>query len=245
MKRLLFSLFCIGTLAVAWWQRHHIYPMIESAPILYPTVGIDVSHHQGEINWKDVAASDVQFVFMKATEGRDFNDTRFQENWREARAAGLAVGAYHFFSPCRSGAEQAAHFIRTVPKVSDARFPHAVDAEQLGPCTYGKLVDDLAGEISDFLDIVSEHYGVRPVIYTNSTFHRAELEGELNGETFWLRSLVVKPSYREDDWLVWQYHDRGERPGITGPVDLNVMKIAPAELMQKQQALAKVKPTNN
>ncbi|MGI9373083.1 MAG: GH25 family lysozyme [Hyphomicrobiales bacterium] len=237
MKRTLFAFACIMVVALAWWQRHLIYPMVETAPVIYPTVGIDVSHHQGPIDWQEVASSDVQFVFMKATEGRDFKDTRFTQNWREARAVGLAVGAYHFFSPCRSGAEQAAHFINTVPKESGNAFPHAVDAEQLGPCTYGTLVEDLAGEIDIFLNMVGKHYGVRPVIYTDSTFHKAELDGKLSGETFWLRSLVVKPSYRGDDWVIWQYHNRGKRPGISGPVDLNVMKIKTAELTAKQRRL--------
>src|SRR5690349_2704594 len=65
---------------------------------LYPVRGIDVSHHQNEIDWRKVAHDDVSFAFIKATEGGDHRDTRFATNWKEAQAAGLKVGAYHFFT---------------------------------------------------------------------------------------------------------------------------------------------------
>ena len=73
----------------------------------YPVRGIDVSHHQGPIDWQRVAADDVAFAVIKATEGGDHVDDAFATNLREARAAGLAVGAYHFFTFCRPGGDQA------------------------------------------------------------------------------------------------------------------------------------------
>jgi lysozyme len=59
----------------------------------FPVHGIDVSHHQGAIDWARVKGSGQAFAFIKATEGVDFRDTRFVENWRRARAEGLATGA--------------------------------------------------------------------------------------------------------------------------------------------------------
>lgn len=82
----------------------------------YPLRGIDVSHHQGQIDWRRVAADDVAFAVIKATEGGDHVDDAFDRNLREARAAGLAVGAYHFFTFCRPGADQAKNFISVVPR---------------------------------------------------------------------------------------------------------------------------------
>ncbi|WP_292542118.1 GH25 family lysozyme, partial [Mesorhizobium sp.] len=61
----------------------------------FPVRGIDVSHHQGRIDWRRVAADDVAIAVIKATEGGDHVDDAFAANLREARAAGLAVGAYH------------------------------------------------------------------------------------------------------------------------------------------------------
>src|SRR5262245_15828853 len=59
--------------------------------------GVDVSWHQGAIDWRTLAADDVAFAYIKATEGGDHVDERFAFNWREAGAAGLYRGAYHFF----------------------------------------------------------------------------------------------------------------------------------------------------
>ncbi|WP_414707009.1 GH25 family lysozyme, partial [Rhizobium sp. UBA1881] len=64
----------------------------------YPIQGIDISHHQGAIDWSALAAQpNVRFAIMKATEGGDHRDTRFAENWQAAKNAGIVRGAYHFF----------------------------------------------------------------------------------------------------------------------------------------------------
>ncbi|MCX5789579.1 MAG: GH25 family lysozyme [Elusimicrobia bacterium] len=64
----------------------------------YPVRGIDVSHHQGAIDWSAVGREGMVFAYMKASEGADMKDPRFEENWRGAQQAGLAPGAYHYFS---------------------------------------------------------------------------------------------------------------------------------------------------
>tara|TARA_Y100001933_G_scaffold248756_1_gene283035 strand:+ start:378 stop:620 length:243 start_codon:yes stop_codon:yes gene_type:complete len=61
--------------------------------------GIDVSHHQGAIDWAKVKAAGVHYCFMKATEGSTFKDKRFDFNWNQAKAHGIIRGAYHFFRP--------------------------------------------------------------------------------------------------------------------------------------------------
>lgn len=78
------------------------------------------------------------------------------------------------------------------------------------------------------------HYGLRPLIYTTREFHDAYLAGGFEAERFWIRSLVIPPRFRKAQWVVWQYHNRGRRAGVTGPVDLNVLSDGPstvAELM--------------
>jgi lysozyme len=62
--------------------------------------GIDVSNHQGTIDWPAVAGDDVTAVYIKATEGQTFVDNRFAANWAGAASAGLQRGAYQFFSLC-------------------------------------------------------------------------------------------------------------------------------------------------
>ena len=73
--------------------------------------GIDVSAHQDAIDWQRVAEDNIRFAYIKATEGGDFVDKRFDENWRGAGAAGLDRGAYHFFTLCTPGEAQARNFL--------------------------------------------------------------------------------------------------------------------------------------
>lgn len=206
------------------------YPWLEPARLLYDVHGIDVSHHQGAIDWDAVAGAGVAFAFIKASEGGDFVDPRFGENWKAAREAGVPRGAYHFFTLCRSGELQAENFIRVVPRDAVA-LPAVVDAEHMGPCRHSPQITDVVGEIEIFLARLEAHYGRRPLIYTTREFHDAHLAGAFAEEGFWIRSLVLPPAFREDQWLVWQYHNRGRRAGITGPVDLNVLRGSVADLL--------------
>ena len=184
--------------------------------------GVDVSWHQGAIDWRALAADNVAFAYIKATEGGDHVDPRFALNWNESGAAGLYRGAYHFFTLCQPGARQAANFIATVPREAGT-LPPALDLEHMGPCRQGPTMPDVATEARAFMDAVEAHYGLRPVIYTTREFHDAHLT-ELSGERFWLRSLGVAPRFRKDEWVIWQHHSRGHKRGVSGPVDLNAFR---------------------
>lgn len=199
------------------------YPYIETARIRYTVTGIDVSHHQKAIDWKRVAKANVSFAYIKASEGGDFLDTHFVRNWRDAKEAGIARGAYHFFRACKSGALQAKNFIARVPKDADM-LPPVLDAEDTIPCPAGVAPLDQVQEIRAFLDAVETHYGCRPLIYTTPEYHRAYLDGQLTGERYWLRSIHVPPLYGAHDWVFWQYHHRGRRDGVEGDVDLNAFR---------------------
>lgn len=73
------------------------YPSLDE----YPVQGIDISHHQGMIDWKTVDKNMVQFAFIKATEGENHKDSLFLENQTQARQNGIIAGAYHYFTFCR------------------------------------------------------------------------------------------------------------------------------------------------
>lgn len=184
--------------------------------------GVDVSHHQGAIDWRALASDNVSFAYIKATEGATHVDTRFADNWAQAGRVGLYRGAYHFFTLCQPGARQAANFIAIVPRADDA-LPHALDMEHMGPCREGPSMTDIVGEMRNWLDLVEAHYGARPLIYTTREFHDAHLRA-VAGERFWIRSLGVSPRFRERDWVIWQHHNRGHRSGVQGPIDLNAFR---------------------
>src|SRR5437870_4671048 len=72
-----------------------------------PIQGMDVARYQGAVDFGKAHAAGVRFVYMKATEGADYLDPAFRQNWAKARAAGMAHGAYHFMAWCSTAAEQA------------------------------------------------------------------------------------------------------------------------------------------
>lgn len=88
--------------------------------------GVDVSAHQGDIDWRRVAGDDIEFVYIKPTEGGDFVDARFAQNWAEAATVGLDRGAYHFFTFCAPATVQARNFLTVAPP-DLAALPPAVD----------------------------------------------------------------------------------------------------------------------
>lgn len=199
----------------------------DPVPTDFPIHGIDVSRWQGDIDWNTVRKAGTQFAYIKATEGGDFVDPKFMENWNAARAAGVPRGAYHFYYFCRPVEEQISWFIQNVP-VDPAALPPVLDMEWNGESktcrtrpTQGKIVADM----NVFLDALQAHYGKRPVVYTTVDFHREILVGHFTAHDFWIRSVARHPMHmysKRDDWVFWQYTAEGRVPGIKGDVDRNV-----------------------
>jgi lysozyme len=202
----------------------------------YPVRGIDVSNHQGLIDWRRVAADDVSFAIVKATEGGDWVDKSFARNIAAAKEAGLAVGAYHFFTFCRPGAEQARNFIATVP--SDPRLlPPVVDIESHGNCPQRPTPEELRAQLMAFLAPVEAHFGKPAVIYL---IGEAEVRygHVVPDRQRWVRSLSLHPGH--EDWVYWQYHNMGRVDGIEGDVDLNVLQGGLSRLTELTQQTARL-----
>lgn len=194
-------------------------------PDLYPVHGIDVSKWQGDIDWREVRRAGIAFAFMKATEGGDHTDSRFEEYWRGARAAGIAHAPYHFYYFCRPAREQAAWFIANVPRAS-VQMPPVLDVEwnhASKTCTTRPDPATVRAEMKIWLDMVGRHFGKRPIIYTPVDFHRENLDGHFKNYQFWLRSVAAHPQdiYPDHPWTFWQYTGTGIMPGIKGDTDIN------------------------
>lgn len=190
--------------------------------------GIDVSHHQGDIDWQRVAADDVAFAIIKATEGGDHIDDAFATNLSEARAAGLVVGAYHFFTFCRPGADQAKNFLAVVPR-GEPMLPPVVDIEFGGNCPRRLTPEELRAELDAFLAPIEAQLGKQAIIYLiGEAVDRYETV--MPARERWVRSLVRHPG--DEKWIYWQYHNRGRVDGIDGAVDLNVLQGGPSKLVE-------------
>jgi lysozyme len=187
--------------------------------------GIDLSHHNGEVDWVRLGASDIEFVYLKASEGVKQTDPLFQRNWRSAQAEGFVTGAYHFYLLCRDGAAQAANFIRQV-EVSPANLPPAVDLEYAQNCKPARPRAGTLRELRIFLDALEAEYGKAPVLYTTPEFHRDWLDSGFERYPLWIRRLGNTPP--DEPAQIWQYTMRARVSGIASDVDLNRVVKTPA-----------------
>lgn len=188
----------------------------------YSVYGIDVSRHQGEIDWKMLANKNprqapVAFAYMKATEGSDHKDKRFDENWAGARENGFMRGAYHYFSTHSTGLAQANMFIRTV-ETQEGDLPPMVDVEEK-PGDKTQFMQ----ELKIFISKVQEHYGVKPIIYTYKKYKNRYLTDRFfDNYPTWIAHYYVDSLTVDKNWTIWQYSDRGTLPGIERDVDINI-----------------------
>jgi lysozyme len=209
------------------------HPWKSRAPWTYAVHGTDVSKYQGSVDWAAAKASGISFVFIKATEGGDRFDERFNEHWRGAKAAGIPRSAYHFYYFCRPAHEQAEWFIRNVPKEANT-LPHVLDMEwnHLSPsCKLRPPAAVVHREMRIFLDILTRHYGKRPIVYTSIDFFDDNNLSQFPGVDWWLRSVAAHPDdlYGSHPFRFWQYTGTGIVPGIRGNADINVFNGSEAQ----------------
>lgn len=197
-----------------------------ASPFGYAVHGTDVSKYQPDVDWPKARDAGVSFAFIKATEGGDRVDSAFSDHWQASRAAGVPRAAYHFYYFCRTAAEQAAWFIRNVPKERGA-MPPVLDMEwnpDSPTCTKRPPAATVRAEMKVFLETVERHYGKTPIIYTSIDFFEDNGLSGFNGYPYWLRSVAGHPSsrYGAHPWTFWQYTGTGVVPGIKGDADINV-----------------------
>jgi lysozyme len=211
-----------------WWltrkSRFVRYPAFGiSIPENYAIHGIDVSKYQQTISWdavKEMKVKDISlgFVFIKATEGIANTDPQFGRNWKKSKQAGMVRGAYHFFLATKDGKEQAKNFIAAV-ELEKGDLPPVVDIEQ----TYGVNLTVLKKELKEWLDVVENYYGVRPIIYTNVDFYSRNLGRDFNKYPLWAAHYFQYDTPRIDrSWDFWQHSEEGRVNGILSKVDFNV-----------------------
>lgn len=191
-------------------------------PTGYRIHGIDISHHQGSINWSRLAQTrnarfPISFVFMKATEGGDFSDKQFVANFDSARVNGFIRGAYHYYKPKTDPLRQAQFFISQV-KLQEGDLPPVLDIEEKG-----KDLNKLRADLKIWLQTIEEHYKVKPIIYAPYKFKKNYLNDSLfNSYPYWIAHYYVDSVSYKGKWNFWQHTDRGVLPGINERVDLNI-----------------------
>jgi GH25 family lysozyme M1 (1,4-beta-N-acetylmuramidase) len=192
--------------------------------------GIDVSYHQGSINWFNVADSDKRFAYVRATAGTLTADTAYAANVFGARSAGLAVGSYHYGNPDSApndAANEAAWFLQNATIASGDLVP-VLDLE----VTNGLDPVSMTTWAETWLTQVTAATGVQPVIYTNSAFWSSSMADTdwfaQNGYRLWIASwttasqpTVPAANWGGTGWTLWQHSSTGLVPGVAAAVDLD------------------------
>lgn len=213
------------------FDKGKVPPVVKTFGILMPSNykvhGIDVSKHQGNIDWQRVKKMksngiSISFVFIKATEGITRQDHKFERNWKESGQNGLLRGAYHFYYPSRNADQQADNFIKKV-KLKTGDLPPVVDIE----VSNGKSSAEIQKGLQVFLNRLEKQYQTKPLIYTNINFYNTHLQGKFDKYPLWIAGYFDHERFYnefETPWLFWQHSETGKVDGIRGNVDFNVYK---------------------
>lgn len=187
-------------------------------------VGIDVSHHQGDINWKKVSSTNgLKYVYIKASEGSTYIDPKYKKNIKKAKEAGLLVGAYHFYSEKSSIEKQFNHFKSLYPKRSGNLLP-MLDVEPRGKVSR-KRMRSIRNDVMTFQRLCKEYYGQEAVLYIEPMLTENGWLGQLIQDD---TKLCIGHPYTKAPMLankrkytIWQFTYSGRVSGITGGVDMH------------------------
>lgn len=183
--------------------------------------GIDVSHHQGTIDWSMVDDTEVEFAYVKATEGGDWVDPRFESYWADATRTDIKLGTYHFYTLCTAGLDQALNYVGTTALTVGHLAP-AVDLELAGNCSARPERDTMLADLVEFIKFVEAETGRSMMLYLGDDFEDYyDVAEELDRE-IWRLSPFRRPA--GDEWAIWQVGGFFHIPGISGAVDLNVAR---------------------
>ena len=218
------ALVLVGTAALLVY--HGVILLNNPSETEYPVRGVDVSSYQGEIDWGVLSAQDLDFAFIKATEGSSMVDHCFAYNFSEAQKCDISVGAYHFFSYDSPGVTQAENFIDAVTPFA-GMLPPVVDLEFYGDKMKNPPDrESVARELNDMLSALEAHYGLKPVIYATEKSYDLYLSGAYEEYNIWIRNVLTEPELSDGRaWTFWQYTNRDRLPGYDGEerfIDVNV-----------------------
>lgn len=205
-----------------------VFSLNSPSPAEFPIRGVDVSSYQGDINWELLASQNIQFAFIKATEGSSHVDSRFITNYSRAAETDLRIGAYHFFSYDSKGLTQAENFISVVYPI-EGMLPPVIDVE-----FYGDKESNLPDrettrlELSALLHTIEDYYGVKPILYATEKSYRLYIAGSFDDYDIWIRNVFSEPtSDLGRNWTFWQYTNRAQLEGYIGEerfIDMNVFQ---------------------
>jgi len=190
---------------------------------------IDVSHHNGTINWTKVALDGVKGVYIKLTEGTSFLSKTAYQNYLGAKNAGLRVGFYHYAHANNDPIEEVDFFLKKLGNMK-VDLPHCLDLEE----NKGKSKAQVNAFALKWMQYLEKKTGITPILYTGYSFMnnfssatakyplwvaRYSGSNRVNGMNSPGSSTIW------NKWAMFQYTDSGKVKGISGNVDINEMDL--------------------
>lgn len=183
----------------------------------YKVRGIDVSFTQGKIQW-DVLAKELDFAYIKATEGSDITDPQFERNRVFSSAEDIRTGFYMYFDYDCTGEKQADFFFENVGEPEDM-LPPAIYLELYKGYNDRPLPKNIVDQqLSDSISRLRAYYGIFPVIFCTQRTYDLYVKNEYPDCDIWIKDVFCEPSLSDGrDWTFWQYSEKGQLPGYDGP----------------------------
>lgn len=188
----------------------------------YNVFGIDVSQYQANINWDKLFENhQIDFVIVRATMGENKTDSKFTKNWKALKNLKVIKGAYHYYRPDENSSLQAKNFIKNV-KLEKGDLPPVLDIEK-----YSRVqsINSLKNGLLNWLTIVEKHYETTPILYTYNKFYVSTIKTDSRFDKYpvWIAWYNINgdPNTIVNDWIFWQFTEKGLLEGIEGNVDIN------------------------
>ncbi|WP_448140433.1 GH25 family lysozyme [Sphingopyxis fribergensis] len=190
---------------------------------LYPTQGVTIDAGNGDVHWGSIKAAGADFAYIMGTDGSAAIDPKFVRNMAAAREAGVQAGAIHRYSLCQLATDQAANFIRHVPRRADA-LPAVVWLDYDDRCPDRPTRALLLSELATFLAQIEAHMGKRSLIAPGPAFEADYRVTQGIARTTWLRRDFFEPDYGAHPWAMWQANNHVRLSGAEGTVGWNVLR---------------------
>ena len=179
--------------------------------------GIDLSHYQGDVFWETIGEnSKMAYVYLKASEGGDRIDAKYERNIELAHKYGLKVGSYHFFRPKTDLNKQLLNFMTRCRPGEQDLIP-MIDIETKS----GLDTEEFCDSLFKFIHLVEKAYNQKPLLYTFVNFYNNYLLGKIDGYKLMIAQYTRRIPELADqrDFTMWQYTGKGRINGVNGFVD--------------------------
>ncbi|MDW7694268.1 GH25 family lysozyme [Flammeovirgaceae bacterium SG7u.111] len=221
MRKIIHIVVVIGILVLGYTYINHKATYepegISIDKEIYPVTGLDLSHHSGKVDFAKLKNDNIDFVYLKASEGADLKDKNLEKNYQSAHSNSVRIGFYHFFKFNTSPIKQA-QFYLSVIEGKTYEMPLVIDVEDWGNNAL-KSQKQIRRAIEKFINYVEKQTGCKMIIYTNLLGFNSYIKG-VSKNKIWLCSFR-KDEKLSGKWLFWQHSHKGKLAYVEGWADIN------------------------